>query len=1004
MAIFDIFKKSKPEVKEIKTGKTGVADELIEYIASLVADKGSIKEQIKEINKIGKLSAEERKSAYLPVYLSLEKVILAKKPTLTKKYFSRNVLRKQKEFTKEGLRRSIREKFEVSKLSDDFIVLFLDEPQQSLVLYEIMLQKFMDLTPSKSKKKVLGIISKEKNLLKGIKIKKGKLDFSLLNKKLEEKEPTIEEIITPFKKLFSVIYDGVIESGGKELADKLKTDVYNFAETYGYPLNSDALQILPAMQTKEVTSAVARNIIDYVISLISRDDLIKTQTEKIFDAEELPIEERENAYFSVYLELEKFMSEHKPPAIEKELTREELRREIRGKINVQNLKHKFKLLFLEEEEQIIELFVVLYELFFKQIISFWKISDLQKFINENLKGTMSDILEVVVDKETIYFNILGTKLSKLSKSKLKKVIHELSAFFPTLDKKAKELVDEKKVEKAIKNAYGLIKEYYGKLPIFDDFVRVLPEGVLGHERTTSLSPKAAEEVVVYLTGILKKEEIGEHLKAIEETKKLPLEEQSEAFFNIYLNLQHYIIEQRPSFKGKEITLSDLKEKIRKHVNVEDLKDKFQLLFLREDEVLAKLVGDLVKECAANFIDKKALVEAGKELIKKNRLLRNTEITEEGLINFEQLFVNLKKVKADKAKTLNSTLTKVVLAIYGKAKGILGELQAKKLFQTAYTNLQKKYGANLLLVLKVIPKGVLESEKFELLGKEEMEKTAKEMAKMDTLKGEFMNIAAHELKTPLVPIISYLEMLINDKRITRDQREKLEICLSSAKRETDLVSDILDISKLEAGSLKFEFETIDIIELLKEVTDGLGPAVKQKKLTFKVDMPSKLPLVNGDRRRITQVVSNLINNATKFTEKGGITVRAQKEDQDILVGVADTGMGISKENTRKLFTKFFQADTTARRKQGGTGLGLAICKGIVQGHKGKIWVESTLGKGTTFLFTVPFLQGKSETGKGKPEAEKEETEKKEEISEKEEVKVEKKSSKKKTKVKKAKRKK
>ena len=897
MGIFDIFKKAKPEVKEIKTGKTGVADELIDYIISLVADKDNIKEQIKEINKIGKLSSEERKSAYLPVYLSLEKVILAKKPTLTKKYFSRNVLRKQKEFTKEGLRKTIKGKFEISKLSDNFIVLFLEEPQQSLVLYELMLQKCMDLISSKAKKIISDIISKKtnKNLFRGIKIEKGKLNFSLLNKNLEKKGATIEEIITLFKKLFFTIYESVSKSGGKELADKLVTDAYNFAETYGYPLNSDALQILPRIQTKEATAAIAHGIIEYVISLAKRKDLIKPQMEKIMDAEILPAEERENAYFVVYLELEKFMSEHSPPAVEKAFTKEELRREIREKINVQNLKHKFKLLFLEEEEQIIELFVVLYELFLKQIISFWKVSDLQKFINENLKGTMLDIVEVITDKEGIYFNILETKLSNLSKNKLKNVIHDLSVFFPILYKKAKGLAAEKKVGKAINDAYRLMKEYYGKLPIFDDFVRALPEGILGHERRTSLSPKAAEEVIIYLTEILKKEEIGEHLKAIEETKKLPLEEQSEAFFNIYLNLQHYIIEQRPSFKRKEITLSDLKEKIRRRVNVKDLEDKFQLLFLREDEVLAKLVGDLVKECAANFIDKKALVEAGKEIIKKTRLLRNMEISEEGLINFEPLFVKLKKVKADRVKTLNSTLSKVVLAIYGKSKSILGESQAKKLFQTAYANLQEKYGANLLLVLKVIPKGILESEKFELLGKEEIEKTAKEMAKMDTLKGEFMNIAAHELKTPLVPIISYLEMLLNDKRMTRDQKEKLRICLSSAKREADLVSDILDISKLESGSLKFEFETIDMADLLKETTDGLGPAVKQKKLAFKADMPSKLPLVKGDRMRLTQVVSNLINNATKFTEKGGITVRVQKKEQEILVSVADTGMGISKEN-------------------------------------------------------------------------------------------------------------
>ena len=276
--------------------------------------------------------------------------------------------------------------------------------------------------------------------------------------------------------------------------------------------------------------------------------------------------------------------------------------------------------------------------------------------------------------------------------------------------------------------------------------------------------------------------------------------------------------------------------------------------------------------------------------------------------------------------------------------------------------QRKYGASLLQVLKLIPKGVLEAEKFELLGKEEIEKTAKEMVKIDTLKGEFMNIAAHELKTPLVPIISYLEMLLDDKRIPKDAKEKLKICLSSAKREADLVSDILDISMLESGTLKLEMESADMVELLKEAGNGLSPAVKQKGLYFKMSIPSKLPIVYADRRRIIQVVSNLINNATKFTDKGGLSLNARVDGKDISVSVEDTGMGISKENLKKLFTKFFQVDSTARRKQGGTGLGLAICKGIIEGHKGKIWAESVPGKGTSFNFTIPYVQAKEDKEK------------------------------------------
>ncbi len=966
MAIFNLFRKRKEEVKEIE----GVADKLIEYALGFIEDKGGIKGELKDINKIRKLPPGEREAAYIPVYLRLERAITEKKAPPAKEYFSKKSLKKQEVLLKEDLRKEIREKIDTKKLSDKFKVLFLNEPEQSLILYELLCQEFIDLLPSPTRKKVVSVVLPEtcKDLLAGVMVEKDRIDFSAVNKKI--KNLTIEKITPLFRQLFLALYNKVVERSSKNSANEVVKNVYFFIEEYGYPLNAAALRILPVISIKEAEAAAAHSLVDYVSGLIAQKDLIVPQIEKIKEIEFLPAKEKENVYFDVYLELEKIIIGHVPPAVQKKYTQEELRREISKAGQVQYLEPKFKLLFLQGEERVIDLFMDFYKLFVKNISSAWGIKEIQKFVEEKAKGMMQD---VSINEEGMDFSLLETKISGLSKEELKDVLRDLSFFLPIIYKKAEEIAGEKKANKAIDDAFNRVKEQFGNLPIFNDFVRKIPEQVLDYKKAVLLLPKAAEEVVIYVTEILKKEDIGEHLKALEEARKLPLEEKSNAFFNIYLNLEHYIVEHRPSFKGKEISLEDLKEKIRKHVNVRDLEDKFQLLFLAQDQVLVKLVGDLVKECVANFIDKKALVEAERGLIKKNRFLRNVEINEEGLIDFEPFLIKIKTIKVDKVKVLYSTLSKVILAVYEKAKNILGESQAKKLFETAYSALQQKYGANLLRILKVIPMGVLEAEKFELLGKEEIEKTAKEMVKIDVLKGEFMNIAAHELKTPLVPIISYLEMLLHDKRLKRDQKEKIGICLSSAKREADLVSDILDISKLEAGSLKFEFETVDMAELLREATDGLGPAVKQKKLAFRADIPSKLPSVRGDRRRLTQVVTNLINNATKFTEKGSITVQARREGEEILVNVTDTGMGISKENIKKLFTKFFQVDTAARRKHGGTGLGLAICEGIVQGHKGKMWVESELGKGATFFFTLPILQGKTEV-KEKKQAESPEIEK------------------------------
>jgi len=940
MGLFSIFKKRVPEIEAIPSGKSALADKIIEYVVSLIKDKESIKNDLKEINKARKLSLEEREIAYLPIYLRLENVITGKKALQSKEYYSHTTLRKQKEFTQSAIRKLIREKIGVKTLGVNFKVLFLDEPERNLILYELMLQKYYEFTPPKLQTGILEKITtlSRNNFLQFVKFRNGKFDFSSLDQKTDISSLSVEEVITAFRNLFVTINAKITEKINKGEADKVLKNVYAFAESYGYPLNSDALQALPTIQTKQATIAVARKIIDYLCDLTARKDLIQPHMDMIKDAQLLKIEEAVNVYFDIYLKLEKLLSEHLPPAVKKEYTRQELRKEIRQLINIQHLEHRFKLLFLDEKEQIVEFYFILYELFLKSIFSYWKLNDLQNFFKENAKDTLHEFInEFRINKDLIKINVSESRLSNLSKNKIEGLVYELGRFLNVFSKKTNTITDPKNVSKALSSSYTILKKKYGMLPAFADFVRSLPSGVLDFEKKILLSPNAAENVVNYMADLLIKEKIGEHLKSIENTKKLPLEGQAEAFFKIYLNLQNYIVETRPKINGKEISISDLKINIRKRVKVSDLEDKFQLLFLNPEEVLIKLVSDLINECAANFIDKTALVESERELFKKNQLLRTVTISEDGLIDFTTFLSKLENVKADRIKTLNSTLFKVTQAVHERAKTILGELQAKKLFEVSYSNLQEKYGANLLQVLKVVPKGLLESQKFELLGKEEVQKTAKELVKIDTMKGEFMNIAAHELKTPLVPIISYLEMLLDEKGLTPSQMEKLRICLSSAKREADLVSDILDITKLESGSMKFELETLEISPILKEAVMGLVPAVKQKNIYLKSEIPSKLPLVRADRRRLTQVLTNLINNSTKFTEKGGITVKAEAKPQEIIISVKDTGMGISKENLKKLFTKFFQVDSSARRAQGGTGLGLAICEGIVKGHRGKLWV-------------------------------------------------------------------
>lgn len=224
------------------------------------------------------------------------------------------------------------------------------------------------------------------------------------------------------------------------------------------------------------------------------------------------------------------------------------------------------------------------------------------------------------------------------------------------------------------------------------------------------------------------------------------------------------------------------------------------------------------------------------------------------------------------------------------------------------------------------------------------------------KGEFMNIAAHELRTPLQPIIGYADRLLQESNPTDWQKERLNIILDNAKRLLKLVQDLLDINKMETGIMKFAMAEVDLLAIIKEIYQSFKPVVEAKKLKFILDI-SETPgpiKVKGDPNKLNQVFSNLVDNAIKFTNKGGITIQVKEGKNTATVSFKDTGSGIAKKYMPQLFTKFFQADGTDKRKVGGTGLGLAICKEIVKAHKGKISAQSTQGKGSTFRVILPKL--------------------------------------------------
>lgn len=224
------------------------------------------------------------------------------------------------------------------------------------------------------------------------------------------------------------------------------------------------------------------------------------------------------------------------------------------------------------------------------------------------------------------------------------------------------------------------------------------------------------------------------------------------------------------------------------------------------------------------------------------------------------------------------------------------------------------------------------------------------------KEEFASMVTHELKTPLTPIIGWCQTLRNQKligQLNSKQLKAVDSIQSNAKRLLQLIGDILDVQKLDINRMRFDHQTIDINDLLNYMHSNLQNVMTQKGIK-QINSTKEHLIIKSDRNRIEQVLNNLILNAVDFVpyEKGEIEYGAQSKDDEVLFYVKDNGIGIPAEKQKNLFNKFYQIDTSLTRKHGGSGLGLAISKGIISGLGGKIWVESELGRGAAFYFTIP----------------------------------------------------
>lgn len=244
------------------------------------------------------------------------------------------------------------------------------------------------------------------------------------------------------------------------------------------------------------------------------------------------------------------------------------------------------------------------------------------------------------------------------------------------------------------------------------------------------------------------------------------------------------------------------------------------------------------------------------------------------------------------------------------------------------------------------------------------------------KSAVVSMVSHELRTPLTSILGFAKLI--DKRLGRIDctevseteedaqlqaetmaqiEQNIQIILVEGERLMSLINNVLDLAKIESGKVEWDMQRIAVNEVIERAVAATSSLLASDAVAFGVEIEDQLPPVIGDRDRLVQVIVNLISNAVKFTDEGAITCEAARENEHIIVRVIDTGVGIAPEDQERVFEQFVQVDApTKRDRPAGTGLGLSICQEIVEHHGGRIWVESVLGEGSTFSFTLPLAGG------------------------------------------------
>ena len=347
-------------------------------------------------------------------------------------------------------------------------------------------------------------------------------------------------------------------------------------------------------------------------------------------------------------------------------------------------------------------------------------------------------------------------------------------------------------------------------------------------------------------------------------------------------------------------------------------------------------------------------------------------------SLEVLYANrnyyVKSVAKRERDVLGERLSRVIPSMLIEKTGIIDKIREVFLTGVPFDGDQIRYPGGLFYFYKIYPlkedeasisKVVIFMENItELTRLEEelresyvkLENAFAELKENDAIKSEFISTASHELRTPITVINSYVEMFEGGMlgELSSVQREKIEIISSQIEHMIRLVEDMLDVSRLESKALKINKYPIWVDDIARKAIDDLSRLAGLKEQSMSLTIEGPHSDVEGDGRRIKQVFDNLLTNAIKYTpEKGKIEVIITDEPEDVCVSIIDNGIGVAKKDQHRIFEKFYTGSgSSLTRESGRMGLGLAIAKGIIEAHEGRIWVASEIGKGSTFIFTLP----------------------------------------------------